>query len=278
MINFDSINKSFEHIIQNVVEWFPELIAALIIIIIGIWLIRIIKKRIKKLPFWSNYDPSISTFTITSINIVLYIILFVSAATMIGIPTTSMIAILGSVGIAIGLALQSHLSNIAAGVEILILKPIKSGDFVLINGFTGTVKKTAFFFTYLNTVDNRLVIIPNNDVVNNPLVNYSAEQFRKLDVKIGISYNSSIIKAKELIKNILSKDERILNEPETPLIVVDELGTSSVILLVRAWINSDQLLDLKYDFLESVKTEFDKAGIIIPYPQTDIHLYEHRTD
>jgi small conductance mechanosensitive channel len=130
----------------------------------------------------------------------------------------------------------------------------------------------------LNTVDNRLVIIPNNDVVNNPLVNYSAEQFRKLDVKIGISYNSSIIKAKELIKNILSKDERILNEPETPLIVVDELGTSSVILLVRAWINSDQLLDLKYDFLESVKTEFDKAGIIIPFPQTDIHLYEHRTD
>lgn len=278
MINFDSINKSFEHIIQNVVEWFPKLFAALIIIIIGIWLIRIIKKRVKKLPFWSNYDPSISTFTITSINIVFYIILFVSAASLIGIPTNSMIAVLGSVGIAIGLAMQSHLSNIAAGIEILILKPIKSGDFVLIDGFTGTVKKTAFFFTYLNTVDNRLVIIPNNDVVNNPLVNFSAEQFRKLDVKVGISYDSNITLAKSIIKDLLAKDERVLNEPEPPLVVVDELGDSSVNLIVRAWLMSDYLLDTKYDFLESIKIEFDKAGIVIPYPQTDIHLYEHRTD
>ncbi len=278
MINFDSINKSFEHIIQNVVEWFPKLFAALIIIIIGIWLIRIIKKRVKKLPFWSNYDPSISTFAITSINIVFYIILFVSAASLIGIPTNSMIAVLGSVGIAIGLAMQSHLSNIAAGIEILILKPIKSGDFVLIDGFTGTVKKTAFFFTYLNTVDNRLVIIPNNDVVNNPLVNFSAEQFRKLDIKVGISYNSNITLAKSIIKDLLAKDERVLNEPEPPLVVVDELGDSSVNLIVRAWLMSDYLLDTKYDFLESIKIEFDKAGIVIPYPQTDIHLYEHRTD
>ena len=278
MIKFDSISVHLEHIIEKAVEWLPQLIGTSIIIIAGIWVIRSLKKRIKKLGIWTNYDPSISTFAITSINIALYVILFISAASMIGIPTTSLIAVLGSIGIAIGLALQGHLSNIAAGIEILILKPIKSGDFVLIDGYTGTVKKTAFFFTYLNTLDNRLVVIPNNTVVNNSLVNYSAEEFRKLDVKVGISYDSDIALAKKIINDLLARDKRILHEPEPPLVVVDELGDSSVNLIVRAWLKLEDLLDARYDFIESVKIEFDKAGIVIPYPQTDIHLYEHRTD
>lgn len=278
MIKFDSISVHLEHIIEKAVEWLPQLIGTSIIIIAGIWVIRSLKKRIKKLGIWTNYDPSISTFAITSINIALYVILFISAASMIGIPTTSLIAVLGSIGIAIGLALQGHLSNIAAGIEILILKPIKSGDFVLIDGYTGTVKKTAFFFTYLNTLDNRLVVIPNNTVVNNSLVNYSAEEFRKLDVKVGISYDSDIALAKKIINDLLARDKRILHEPEPPLVVVDELGDSSVNLIVRAWLKLEDLLDARYDFMESVKIEFDKAGIVIPYPQTDIHLYEHRTD
>ena len=249
---------------------------ALILLILGIWVIRIIRKKLKKLPIWQNYDPSIATFTITSINIAFYIILFISAASMLGVPTTSLIAILGSIGIAIGLALQSHLSNIAAGIEILILKPIKSGDFVLIDGFTGTVKKVAFFFTYLNTIDNRLVIIPNNDIMNKPLINYTAEDYRKLDITIGISYKSDIKLAKEIIHNILSKDERVFNEPDAPLVVVNNLGESSVDILVRAWTKTEFALDLRYTFLEIVKTEFDKAGIVIPFPQRDIHIYENK--
>lgn len=195
---------------------------------------------------------------------------------MLGVPTTSLIAILGSIGIAIGLALQSHLSNIAAGLEILILKPIKSGDFVLIDGYTGTVKKVAFFFTYLNTVDNRLVIIPNNDIMNKPLINFTAENLRKLDLIIGISYSSDIKLAKEIIFNILSEDERVMNEPDPPLIVVNNLSESSVEILVRAWTKTEFALDLRYTFLEKVKTEFEKSGVVIPFPQRDIHIYEKK--
>lgn len=195
---------------------------------------------------------------------------------MLGVPTTSLIAVLGSVGIAIGLGLQSHLSNIAAGLEILILKPIKSGDFVLIDGYTGTVKKVAFFFTYINTLDNRVVIIPNNDIMNKPLINFTMEEYRKLDITIGISYSSNIELAKNIIHRILSEDERVLNEPDPPLIVVDKLGESSVDILVRAWTKTEHALDLRYKFLEKVKTEFDKSGVVIPFPQRDIHIYENK--
>lgn len=249
---------------------------ALLLLVLGIWVIRIIRKKLKKLPIWQNYDPSIATFTTTSINIALYVILFISVATLLGVPTTSMIAVLGSVGIAIGLALQSHLSNIAAGIEILILKPIKSGDFVLVDGYTGTVKKVAFFFTYINTVDNRLVIVPNNDIMNKPLVNYTAENFRKLDVIVSISYSSNIKLAKEIILNILQDDPRVLHVPDPPLIAVNNLGESSIDLVVRAWTKTEDVLNLRFDFLEKVKIEFDKAGIVIPFPQRDIHIYENR--
>lgn len=249
---------------------------ALLLLVLGIWVIRIIRKKLKKLPIWQNYDPSIATFTTTSINIALYVILFISVATLLGVPTTSMIAVLGSVGIAIGLALQSHLSNIAAGIEILILKPIKSGDFVLVDGYTGTVKKVAFFFTYINTIDNRLVIVPNNDIMNKPLVNYTAENFRKLDVIVSISYSSNIKLAKEIILNILQDDPRVLHEPDPPLIAVNNLGESSIDLVVRAWTKTEDVLNLRFDFLEKVKIEFDKAGVVIPFPQRDIHIYENR--
>lgn len=270
------MEKQFDIIWNQIVKWIPEVLGAIVLLVVGILVIRLIRKRLKKLPVWKNYDPSIATFIITSINIAFYIILFVSLAAMIGVPTTSLIAILGSVGIAIGLALQSHLSNIAAGIEILILKPIKSGDFVLIGGYTGTVKKVAFFFTYINTVDNKLVVIPNNDIMNKPLVNYTAEEYRKLDVTIGISYFSDIKLAKEIIQNILSSNEMILNEPDPPLIVVNNLGESSVDILVRAWTKTENVLDLRFWFLETVKTEFNKAGIVIPFPQRDVHIYENK--
>lgn len=256
--------------------WLPEVSGAIILLIVGIFVVRYIKKRLKKLPIWKNYDPSISTFVVTSINIALYVILFISVAAMLGVPTTSMIAVLGSVGIAVGLALQNHLSNIASGVEILILKPIKSGDFVLIDGYTGTVKKVAFFFTYINTIDNRLVIIPNNDIMNKPLINYTAENYRRLDEIVAISYSSNISLAKDIILRILSEDTRVLQSPDPPLVAVSKLGESSIDLLVRAWTKTEHILDLRYSFFEKVKYEFDKAGIVIPFPQRDIHIYENK--
>jgi small conductance mechanosensitive channel len=184
---------------------------------------------------------------------------------------TSFIAIIGSIGIAIGLAMQSHLSNIAAGIEILILKPIKDGDFVQIDNYTGTVKKVRLYFTELTTVDNRQVVIPNNIIMSKSLENFTKEEFRKLDLVVGISYDSNIRDARNLILNLLEKDIRVLKEPDLPLVAVGELAESSVNLVVRCWTKTDDLQNLKWDFLENLKNEFDNAGIKIPFPQREVH-------
>ncbi len=254
------------------VEWFPNILASLILLIIGIWLIRFFSKRIKKSQKFKTLDPAVGYFSITALKITLYIILFITIAASLGIPMTSFIAILGSIGIALGLAMQSHISNVAAAIELLILKQLKVGDFVKIGQNTGTVKQIRLFYTIINTIDNRQIIIPNNDIVNNAFENYTAENIRKLDLQIGISYESDILRAKELIHQVLQEDNRILNDPEPPLVAVSELASSSILILVRAWTATTDLLDVKFSFLEKIKTAFDKNGIEIPYPKQVIHL------
>ncbi|MGB9702651.1 MAG: mechanosensitive ion channel family protein [Candidatus Kapaibacteriota bacterium] len=254
------------------VEWFPHILASLILLIIGIWFIRFFSKRIKKSQKFKTLDPAVGYFSITALKITLYIILFITIAASLGIPMTSFIAIIGSVGIALGLAMQSHISNVAAAIELLILKQLKVGDFVKIGQNTGTVKQIRLFYTIINTIDNRQIIIPNNDIVNNAFENYTAENIRKLDLQIGISYESDIIRAKELIHQVLQEDNRILNDPEPPLVAVSEFASSSIVILVRAWTATADLLDVKFSFLEKIKTTFDKNGIEIPYPKQVIHL------
>jgi small conductance mechanosensitive channel len=270
-MNEHKLLNVFELFWNKLIQWLPEVFTSLIVLLIGIWVIRFIAKRLKKTPIYKSFEPSIAHFSVIVIKIILYVILFLSIASLLGIPMTSFIAIIGSIGIAIGLAMQSHLSNIAAGIEILILKPIKDGDFVQIDNYTGTVKKVRLYFTELTTVDNRQVVIPNNIIMSKSLENFTKEEFRKLDLVVGISYDSNIRDARNLILNLLEKDIRVLKEPDLPLVAVGELAESSVNLVVRCWTKTDDLQNLKWDFLENLKNEFDNAGIKIPFPQREVH-------
>lgn len=261
----------FELLWTEFIAWLPGLIIAVFLLILGIWLIRLVAKKLRKTKLYGNFEPSIAHFGVISIKITLYVILFLIIVSMLGIPMTSFIAVLGSIGIAIGLALQGHLSNIAAGIEILILKPISDGDFVQISGQVGTVKKIRLFFTILLTIDNKQVIIPNNLIVTTPLLNFNEEGIRQLDLRLGISYSSNIQTARDIILNILTNDPRVNQEIEKPYVKVAELADSSVNLLVRAWTNSDDYMNLQWEFLERVKLEFDKNGVEIPFPQLTVN-------
>ena len=274
-MKYSNLIDVFEMFWNKFLEWIPELITAIILLVLGIWIIRFIAKRLRKTKLYTSFEPSIAHFGVISVKIVLYVILFMIIVSMLGIPMTSFIAILGSIGIAIGLALQGHLSNIAAGIEILILKPISDGDFVQIAGNIGTVKKIRLFFTVLLTIDNKQVIIPNNVIVTTPLLNFNEERIRQLDLRVGISYSSNIQVARDIILNLLTNDPRVNLEIEKPYVAVAELADSSVNLLVRAWTSSEHFMNLQWEFLEKVKMEFDKNGVEIPFPQLVVHKSEN---
>ena len=193
---------------------------------------------------------------------------------MLGIQMTSFIAILGAAGLAVGLALQGSLANFAGGVLILLFKPFKVGDFIDAVGFSGTVKEIQVFSTKMTTPDNKTIIIPNGNLANSSMTNYSTQTQRRVDFVFGIGYNDDIKKAKSVINELIYKDERILKDPE-PLVVVSELGDSSVNLTVRVWSKSADYWGIFFDMQESVKLKFDEQGISIPYPQQDVHLYKH---
>ncbi len=262
----------FDKYFDKFIDYLPIIVASLILLFLGIWLIRLFTKKVKKSRKYQTFDPSVAYFTITTLKITLYVLLFITIASLLGIPMTSVIAILGSIGIALGLAMQSHISNIAAAIEILILKQLQIGDYVQISEYNGTVKQIRMFYTIINTIDNRQVIIPNNLIVNNPFINYTKENFRKIDLLVGISYSSSIIQAKEVILQLISEDQRIINEPEPPMVAVSELADSSVNLVIRAWTKTADMFDVKFTLLERIKTEFDNKGIEIPFQQRVVYL------
>src|SRR5690606_5359625 len=199
--------------------------------------------------------------------------LLISVASMVGVATTSFVAVIGAAGLAIGLALQGSLANFAGGVLILIFKPFKVGDTIEAQGFVGTVKEIQILHTILNTPDNRRVVIPNGSLSNSSLVNMSVNTTRRADMTFGISYNDDIDKAKAICQRLLDADPRWLTDP-APLIVVGSLGDNSVNLTVRCWTNASDLWPFQWDMLERVKNSFDQEGITIPFPQRDVHLYK----
>jgi small conductance mechanosensitive channel len=268
----DKYINLFDKYLDKFIDYLPIIVTSLILLLLGIWLIRLFTKKVKKSQKYQTFDPSVAYFTITALKISLYVLLFITIASLLGIPMTSVIAILGSIGIALGLAMQSHISNIAAAIEILILKQLQVGDYVQISEYNGTVKQIRMFYTIINTIDNRQVIIPNNLIVNNTFINYTKENFRKIDLLVGIGYSSSIIQAKEVILQLISEDQRIINEPEPPMVAVSELANSSVNLVIRAWTKTEDMLDVKFTLLERIKTEFDNKGIEIPFQQRVVYL------
>ncbi len=264
-------SELLDQAIALVMTYAPKVVLAIITLIIGMWLInKLVGVLDAKL---SQKDPTLNKFLCGLIGAILKILLLISVASMVGIATTSFIAIIGAAGLAVGLALQGSLANFAGGVLILIFKPFKVGDVIDAQGYLGSVREISILYTIVDTFDNRRIVIPNGQLANASLTNLSAYETRRCDMTFGIGYADDIDKAKDICKRLIGEDERALKDPE-PLIVVGALGESSVDLTVRAWTKSADLWPFYWDMQERVKKAFDAEGISIPFPQRDVHLYK----
>lgn len=255
--------------ISLAIAYAPKVLLAAATLLIGMWLInRLVKVLDKKL---SQKDPTLNKFICGLIGTILKVLLAISVASMIGIETTSFIAIIGAAGLAVGLALQGSLGNFAGGVLILLFKPFKVGDAIEAQGYLGTVREISILYTVVDTFDNRRIVIPNGDLSNASLINLSAYETRRCDMSFAIGYKADIDKAKAICLRLIEEDERALQDP-APLVVVGSLGESSVNLTVRAWTKSGDLWPFNWDMQERVKKAFDAEGIHIPLPQRDVHI------
>lgn len=258
-------------LMQYVLPWGIKIALALAIFIIGRMAVRLVVGMIKKLMLGRGMEEILVSFVTNIIQWVLLLFVIIAALSQLGIDTTSLVALLGAAGLAIGFSLQSSLSNFASGVMLIIFRPFTKGDFVEAGGATGVIEKISIFTTTMTTPDNKEVIIPNGAVLGGNITNYSARSTRRVDMVFGISYDDDLRKAKQLLEEIIASDDRVLSDP-APVIVVGELADSSVNFLVRPWAKSEDYWGLLWDTTETVKLKFDAAGLSIPYPQMDIHM------
>jgi len=262
-----------EHFIDLVWSYIPNIIAAVILAVVGRLAIRFINRIVRKFFERKDYDLTLEGFLQSFINIVLHVTLVVLVVTQLGVKTSSLIAMLGAAGLAIGLALQGSLANFAGGVLILLFKPFKVGDWISAQGVDGSVKEISIFSTKLNTFGNQIAIIPNGQLANGNIINYNAEPIRRENYKVGIGYGADIKKAKAILLDICAADDRILKEP-MPEVYVDSLGDSAVNLTLRFWAPNDVFWPARFDLIEKSKLLFDQAGIEIPFPQRVVHTIE----
>ena len=255
-----------------VLTYTPQLVLALLTLIIGLWVINKTVSYVQS-KMDSKVDATLHKFVGSLVSVGLKGILLISVASMVGIATTSFIAVLGAAGLAIGLALQGSLSNFAGGVLILIFKPFKVGDLIEGGGHLGVVKEIQIFNTILTTVDNRRVIIPNAVLSNNSLINVNIEPIRRVDFTFGIGYGDDIKKAKDILNRIAENDSRVLKDPART-VVLSELADSSVNFTVRLWVDTADYWDVYFDTHEAVKIAFDAEGVSIPFPQQDVHMHQ----
>ena len=256
---------------EYALPWGIKIIFALLIFYIGRMVVSLIVNSIKKILVSRGMDDILVAFLSSILRWVLLLFVVVAALSQLGIDTTSMVALLGAAGLAIGLSLQDSLSNFASGVMLIIFRPFTKGDFVEAGGATGVVESISIFTTTLTTPDNKEVIVPNGAIISNNITNYSARPVRRVDKVFGISYDDDIRQAKKLLEEIIAADERVLADP-APVIALGELADSSVNFLVRPWAKSEDYWGLLWDTTETVKLRFDEAGISIPYPQMDVHV------
>ena len=250
-----------------------RIVGALLTIIIGIWIAKLLAKTLGKVLKKKNVDETLTRFLISLVRIGLIAFILISAASQIGIETASFVAVIGAAGLAIGFALQGSLSNLAAGVMLIIFKPIKVGDFIEGGGGSGSVESVGIFVTTLLTPDNKVIYIPNSTLTGGNITNYSAKDTRRVDMVFGIGYEDDIDKAKNVIKSVLENDSRILKDPASQ-IVLSELGDSSVNFNVRPWVNKADYWGVYFDVHEKIKKKFDEEKISIPFPQRDVHIYK----
>lgn len=262
-------------IANTAIEWLQtnilSLVLALAIFYIGRMIARIIASVVQKLMVRAKVETILIDFVVGIVRSILILFVIIAALGQLGVDTTSLVALLGAAGIAVGLALKDSLQNFASGVMLILFRPFKAGDFVEAGGATGVIEKISIFSTLMRSGDNKEVIIPNGNIYGGNITNYSARETRRVDMVFGIGYDSDLKLAKEILLDLVSKDERVLSEP-APVIAVSELADSSVNFIVRPWVNSADYWGLYWDMQEKVKLTFDEAGISIPFPQMDVHI------
>jgi len=267
----------YQQHLQNAIDWtwefLPDLIIAILILIIGYWVVKFLNKMVHSFFLKKDYDITLEKFLQSFISISLNILLFILVITQLGVKSSSLVALVGAAGLTIGLALQGSLSNFAGGLLILLFKPFKVGDFISAQGVDGTVKEISIFTTKLNTFGNQVAIIPNGQLSNSNIINYNEETTRRDKITIGIGYNSNIKEAKDILLQICADNEHILKDP-IPEVYVEKLADSSVDLSLRFWAKNDVFWAAHFYVLEELKTRFDAANIEIPFPQRVIYQKE----
>lgn len=277
----ETIDKSVELITQTdwlgeyIIPWGTKILFALIIFIVGRWIVSALVRALRRALGKSDMDEMLVNFLASIAYMALLVVVVLAALEQLGVNTTSALAVFGAAGLAIGLALQGSLANFAAGVMLVFFRPFKTGDFVEAAGIMGVVEEIRIFSTLLRTPDNREITVPNKQIYEGVIVNFSARDTRRIDLQFGIGYSDDLKKAKELLARILRENQRILAEPE-PQILLLELADSSVNIAVRPWVKSDVYWEVRADLLEKVKAAFDANGISIPFPQREIHMAGQR--
>lgn len=270
----DDLNLYTDKGIQFVMDYGPKVLGALLVLIAGFWIISWITRLTKKGLRKGKVDETLIPFMSSLVSWTLKALLIISVASMVGIATTSFIAVLGAAGLAIGLALQGTLGNFAGGVIILLFKPYRLGDLIEAQGYLGVVEEIQIFVTKLRSPQNELIIIPNGAISNGSLKNYSDTGYRRIDCTIGIAYHEDVKKAREVLMDVMRKHEKVLKDPE-PLVGVSELADSSVNLAVRPFVKPEDYWEVYFYVYEEGKAALDKAGITIPFPQRDVHMIQN---
>ena len=264
--------------VQELISVFGlKIIAAIAIYVLGQWVAKFLKKLSVKVMTKSKVEPTLISFLAHVIYAALLVFVILAALGQLGIQTTSFIAVIGAAGLAVGLALQGSLSNFAAGVLMIIFRPCKVGDLIEAAGVLGTVEEIQIFTTQISTPDNRVVIIPNSKLTSDNIINYTAKPARRIDLVYGVSYSENIDKVREVISDVLSQNNSILGNPP-PTIALLEMADSSINFAVRPWVKPVDYWDVYFDINERMKKRFDAEGINIPFPQRDVHIYEHKAE
>ncbi|RJE75421.1 mechanosensitive ion channel protein MscS [Reichenbachiella sp. MSK19-1] len=268
------VEKSISQLYELGVNYAPKLVGAILVLIIGSWVIKALVSALSSLMDKRDLDPSLKTFIKSFLRIVLRIMLIISVLGMVGVEMTSFIALLGAAGVAIGLALSGTLQNFAGGVMILLFKPYRVGDFIDAQGYMGTVKEIQIFNTILKTPDNKTIIIPNGGLATGSMTNFSTEPRRRIDFAYGIGYGDSVDKGREVLLGLANADTRIIQEEGlAPQVMLDSLGDSSVNLKLRVWVESGDYWNVFFEMNENVYNSFNAQGLNIPFPQMDVHVH-----
>ena len=271
-------NMTFDSMLHDwLIPYGSKVLLAIVIFVVGKALARVISKLLGKAALASTKDEMLQSFVKSISYFLLLLIVVIAALSQLGINTSSLVALIGAAGLAIGLSLQNSLQNFAAGVMLLIFKPFRKGDLIETGEQTGTVEEMGLLVLELRTGDNKTVLIPNGKVFSDSIVNYSANELRRIDFTFDVSYESNLKESKDIITRILAENSLVLKEPQA-VVAVGALAASSVQLIVRPWVKTGDYWAAYWGITESVKTEFDKAGIEIPYNQMSLHIAENQTE